>query len=251
MSASYPSARRVQRSPRARVQSHVLVDFDGTIAPDDPTDRLLERFADPAWRDIEAGWQAGRISSRECMQRQAALLRATPQELDAAIRTVHIDPGFHRFVHLCRRRRVDVTIVSDGFDRVVRTVLERARLSIPFFANRLESQGSDRWHLALPHARSDCRSGGANCKCSHGARRNGRCVVIGDGRSDFCMSAQADYVIAKGSLRDFCRSRGLPHASFSDFDDVTDRLAEWLDGLSGSPMTLLSRRGSDRLDRST
>src|SRR5262245_49814843 len=28
----------------------VLVDFDGTIAPDDPTNRLLSHFADSAWR---------------------------------------------------------------------------------------------------------------------------------------------------------------------------------------------------------
>src|SRR5262249_36337615 len=49
----------------ARGRGRVLVDFDGTVAPDDPTDRLLERFADPAWRDIEHAWQAGGISSRD------------------------------------------------------------------------------------------------------------------------------------------------------------------------------------------
>jgi len=42
-----------------------LVDFDGTIAPDDPTNRLLSHFADPAWREVEAAWQAGAISSRD------------------------------------------------------------------------------------------------------------------------------------------------------------------------------------------
>ena len=207
----------------------VLLDFDGTVAPDDPTDRLLERFADPAWRLIEAEWQAGRLTSRSCMQRQAALLRATPGQLDAAIRSVRLDPAFRDFVAFCRSRDMDVTIVSDGFDRVVSAALRRARLPVRFFANALEWQGGDRWRLALPHRRSDCRTGAANCKCAHGTWGDGRAIVIGDGRSDFCMAARAGFVIAKGALAAFCRARALPHASFAGFDDARRHLAEWLD----------------------
>jgi 2,3-diketo-5-methylthio-1-phosphopentane phosphatase len=227
---------------RAPARCCVLVDFDGTVAPDDPTDRLLERFADPEWRTLEAAWQAGKLNSRACMQGQAALLRATPRQLDAAIASIGIDPGFQGFVDLCHRRGVELTIVSDGFDRVVRAVLRRADLPIRSFANALEWQGGDRWRLALPYSRSDCRSGAANCKCAHGAwgkegRREegskGPCVVVGDGRSDFCMAAQADFVIAKGALAGFCKARGLSHASFRNFDDVTERLVEWLDRCDG------------------
>jgi 2-hydroxy-3-keto-5-methylthiopentenyl-1-phosphate phosphatase len=238
-------------APHSRITGpcSALVDFDGTIAPNDPTDRLLERFAHPAWRDIEAEWQAGRISSRQCMQQQAALLRATPQQLDAAIRDIGIDPDFHAFLAFCRRRGVGVAIVSDGFDRVVRAVLKRAGLSLPFFANKLAWQGGDRWRLELPHASASCRSEAANCKCSHAAQQ-GRRVVIGDGRSDFCMASGADYVIAKGALLDFCRSRALPHAPFGDFGDATHRLTQWLDGLADAPASLSSRLG-ERADGAT
>jgi 2-hydroxy-3-keto-5-methylthiopentenyl-1-phosphate phosphatase len=121
-----------------------------------------------------------------------------------------------------------VRIVSDGFDRVVHAVLKRAAVHVPFFANTLEWQGGNRWRLALPHARSDCRSGSANCKCAHGAL-GGACVVVGDGRSDFCMAVRARFVIAKGALAEFCSARGLAHASFRNFDDATLCLAEWLD----------------------
>jgi HAD superfamily phosphoserine phosphatase-like hydrolase len=229
----------------------VLLDFDGTVAPDDPTDRLLERFADPAWRDIEAEWQAGRIASRECMQRQAALLRAAPDELDAAIRKVRVDPAIHGFVAFCRRRGVDVIIVSDGFDRVVGAALRRARLPVPFFANALEWQGGDRWRLALPHYRADCLAGAANCKCAHGASGDGRSIAIGDGRSDFCMAARAGYVIAKGALAGFCRERGLPHASFATFADATRHLADWLDrqGDRAESAGALRGRGPARFGR--
>src|SRR2546429_5675717 len=81
----------------SRARWQVLVDFDGTVAPDDPTDRLLERFADPLWRVVETAWQSGQISSRECMQRQVELLRVTPEGLDEQIRGVRIDAGFAPF----------------------------------------------------------------------------------------------------------------------------------------------------------
>ena len=83
---------------------HVFVDFDGTIAPQDTTDLILERFADPAWRDIEEEWRAGRIGSRECMVRQIDLIRAIEEELDAFINEIEIDPGFlTSFVYAPRR----------------------------------------------------------------------------------------------------------------------------------------------------
>ena len=206
----------------------ILVDFDGTIARDDPTDRLFERFADPLWRSIEEAWQSGRISSRECMQRQVELLRVTPEALDDQIRNIQIDPGFPAFLEFCEAKGGKVKIVSDGLDRVVEGTLMRAGLAVPFFANRLEWQGGDRWRLALPHARAGCRSDAANCKCAHGQPLQSLFrVVVGDGRSDFCASTAADYVIARGALADLCRRAGKLHATFDDFYDVTMHLAAW------------------------
>jgi carboxylesterase len=209
---------------------HVLVDFDGTIAPDDPTDRLLECFAAPAWREIEAAWQSGKISSRECLSRQVSLMRATPAALEQQICAVKVDPGFAGFLEFCRRRGGDVTIVSDGFDRVVQAALRNARLSVPYFANALEWRGDDQWHLGFPHAQEHCRNGSANCKCVHADWSSLTShIVVGDGRSDFCMAGRADFVIAKGQLADYCRSRGQCHAAFADFKDETTHISLWLE----------------------
>ena len=65
--------------------------------------------------------------------------------------------------------------------------------------------------------------------------------MIGDGRSDFCMSTRADYVIAKGALADYCRTRGQPHATFADFDDVTAHLAAWLATAGRAPAKAAAR----------
>ena len=78
-----------------------------------------------------------------------------------------------------------------------------------------------------------------------GAGRKGPCVVVGDGRSDFCMAARADFVIAKGALAGFCSARGLSHASFRNFDDVTERLAEWLDRREAEAGSRWRAKGSD------
>ena len=57
------------------MQGIVYVDFDGTIAPSDPTDTLFEQFCHPSWRDIEAEWQQGKRTARDCMAQQVDLLR--------------------------------------------------------------------------------------------------------------------------------------------------------------------------------
>jgi 2,3-diketo-5-methylthio-1-phosphopentane phosphatase len=209
----------------------VLVDFDGTIAQDDPTDRLFERFADPFWRVLEEAWQHGQISSRECMQRQVELLRVSPAELDNQIANIQIDPGFRAFLEFCAAEGGDVRIVSDGLDRMVEGAMVRAGLAVPFFANKLEWQGGERWRLRLPYIRTECRSDAANCKCSHAPYPHSRPrVVVGDGRSDFCAATSADYVIARGALVDHCRAAGRCHATFDNFDEVTMHLAAWLAG---------------------
>jgi 2-hydroxy-3-keto-5-methylthiopentenyl-1-phosphate phosphatase len=214
---------------RPRLKCHVFVDFDGTIVPNDATDMLFERFADPAWRDVEQEWQAGLIGSRECMTRQVSMLRVTREALVSAVAEIGIDPGFTAFVRACRRRGVGMTVVSDGFDLAIDTVLKRAGLALPFYANCLEMVGADRWRVTFPSARSDCRTLAGNCKCAFTEPHLGSVkVVVGDGRSDFCISARADLVFAKGSLLEHCRANGTTHQTFNDFFEVSTKLGSWL-----------------------
>jgi 2,3-diketo-5-methylthio-1-phosphopentane phosphatase len=210
------------------VPGTVYVDFDGTIAPSDPTDTVFERFCDASWREIEREWQQGLRTAQDCMSRQVELLRATPEALDQLLRTIPVDPGFSDFVKLCRRWQLQVVVVSDGLDRIVRRVLRAAGVELPFFANRLQWLGGDRWTLGFPFARSGCTLG--NCKCGH-RRQAGRGaleIVVGDGRSDFCIAESAPLVLAKGQLVAHCRSKGIPHWPVADFAEATAILAGWL-----------------------
>ena len=178
---------------------------------------------------MEKDWQAGRIGSRECMTRQVALLKASQADVLDALCELCIDRGFVTFVGACQRSGIGVSIVSDGFDYVIKRVLSSAGLDIPFYANHLEPRGADGWRVTFPHARSDCRTLAGNCKCSFtGPHSSSVKVVIGDGRSDFCISGNADLIFAKGTLLDLCRASGTPHFAFGDFFDVTEKLGRWL-----------------------
>jgi len=229
------------------VRSRVLLDFDGTICESDTTDLLLERFADTAWHDIEEEWKAGRIGSRECMLRQIDLVRATPAEMDDFSRTVRIDPGFRGFVQRFRKLGHNLIVVSDGLDRTIRTVLDRADIDLPYFANHLQWRGGDRWRLTFPHAKGTCATLAGNCKCSF-AEGEPRVltIMIGDGRSDFCIAGRADLVLAKGSLLEHCRANDLPHCGFETFEEAVALLARWLDARGAmAPVQEPARAGDE------
>lgn len=210
------------------LKAHVYVDFDGTIAPEDPTDALFEEFADPLWHEIEAQWQAGQLTSRECMQRQAKLLRCTPEEMNAFLDRRQIDPKFSAFVSVCEGYGANITIISDGYEQVVGRLLDNAGLSLPYFANRLKYEGERRWSCQFPHASGACRSRMGNCKCSH----QSSCaetlrIVVGDGRSDFCVAEHSHFVLSKSQLITHCQTEGLAHHPFESFADATDIMSEW------------------------
>jgi 2-hydroxy-3-keto-5-methylthiopentenyl-1-phosphate phosphatase len=216
----------------------VFVDFDGTISVGDTTDRILERFADPSWRTIEADWVAGRIGSRECMARQIDLIRASPAALDTFINQSAIDRHFAGFAALCAAYGLPLTVVSDGLDRVAIAMLERAGLRLPIVANHLAWLGGERWRLGFPHAREDCVAAAGHCKCATlGAEPVGLRVLIGDGRSDFCAAAAADLVIAKGALAFYCGNNAIPFEPFVDFAGATTVLGRWLAALGRHPVS--------------
>lgn len=207
----------------------VFVDFDGTIAAEDTTDRLLERFADPAWREIESDWVAGRIGSRECMARQVDFVRASLGDIDEFAQNTAVDPGFPDFVAFCRNHDIDVTVVSDGLDRIARTVLTRAGVEVDLISNHLEWLGGDRWRLSFPHAREDCRSSAGNCKCAALTKKSDTLrVLIGDGQSDVCAASVAHLVLARDSLAAHCDTAGIAYVPLTNFATATRLLDDWM-----------------------
>lgn len=202
----------------------LIIDFDGTVAQTDVTDEVLSRFADAEWRDIEDIWLKGRIGSRECLARQMALVDASADTLLEFVDTLAIDRHFRSFVQFVHLHRIPAAIVSDGFSLFIERLVGNAGIAgIPVFANRLTRQNGV-WRAVFPHSREACRSG--TCKCAVADALAGKTPVmlIGDGRSDYCLAAKADFVLAKGNLATYCRTRGITHTEFSDFGDIIRQL---------------------------
>src|SRR5688500_11712689 len=91
----------------------ILCDFDGTIATEDSTDALFERFCPPAWRDLERAWQLGEISTAAQITQCYALIAAARAEIDSFLDGIAIDPYFPGFVATCAQRGWPLQIVSD------------------------------------------------------------------------------------------------------------------------------------------
>jgi 2,3-diketo-5-methylthio-1-phosphopentane phosphatase len=221
-----------RRTAGTALQWSVVCDFDGTVAIEDFVDRLLEKYADPAWRDVEEEWKSGRIGSRECLARQIDMVRCSPGQFARLATGMKIDAGFPSFVALCRQHLMPLRIVSDGLDVAIRAILAQNDLDgLPIFANRLEHRHGRRMRILFPEARDNCIAASGMCKCaqaeSAAAAATGglagavaHTLLIGDGASDFCVARAADFVFAKGRLAAYCTAEKIPFAPFGDFFDV-------------------------------
>jgi 2,3-diketo-5-methylthio-1-phosphopentane phosphatase len=214
----------------------VFCDFDGTITQLDLTDQILTQLAHPSWREIEQQWMQGMIGSRECLERQIALVNAPAEELHAVIDAAAVDTEFTAFCKFARKKRLPLYIVSDGFDYVIRRVLKRAGVERHFrsgtnlFASALRLEGR-RLVPSFPHSPEPCAHGCATCKAVLIRRlREGRqpVIFIGDGMSDRFAVELADVVFAKRQLLAHCRENGIACHAFETFKDVQTTLEKLL-----------------------
>lgn len=221
----------------------VFCDFDGTVTQADVTDCILEELADPSWREIEAAWVRGLMGSRECLERQMALVRASSKALNGLIDSIAIDPGFASFYRFAENCGLPFYILSDGFDYVIRRVLRRAgadgelRNGKHLFTSALQLEGG-RVRVSFPHSAKVCEHGCATCKAAL-IRRLGRghhpVIFIGDGLSDRFAVEESDLIFAKKQLLSHCRKKNIACLPFSTFVDIETVLAEMLGAADAGP----------------
>jgi 2-hydroxy-3-keto-5-methylthiopentenyl-1-phosphate phosphatase len=238
----------------AKSKPIVFCDFDGTVTLDDVTDRILEELGDPGWRELEAAWVQGMIGSRECLERQMALVRASSRQLNSLIDAVAIDPGFASFYKFTEQAGISFCILSDGFDYVVRRVLRRVgadgelRNGKHLFTSSMEIE-DNRLRVSFPHDARVCEHGCATCKAAI-IRRIGRghrpVVFIGDGLSDRFAVGESDLVFAKKQLLAHCRKNHIACMPFETFADVETTL-ETMFGLPDAGLKHRKRAKSSKL----
>lgn len=211
---------------------HFFLDFDGTISSDDVVDLALEKFADKSWKQIEQDWAAGKIGSRECLTKQVALIKATREELVKLASEVSIDPHFLSFLKKAEELGVLVTIVSDGFDIFIETILKKhlgAKTqflkALPIYSNKLAVEGSGFKPVFQQH--DECQHGCANCKpmvIKKLTAVDDMVIFVGDGLSDRYAAKKAHMTFAKSKLLKYCEENNIDHIAYKDFN----KIEEWL-----------------------
>ena len=232
----------------ARVSAHrhgrtdntpiVFLDFDGTITRRDATDAILEAYADPQWLRIEEEWNAGRISSRECLRAQMAMVRATHKQIDALLDGIEVDAGFVPLLETGAAHGVPIHIVSDGFDYCIRRILSRPWLGLaPYLqgvqivSSHLEPDGT-RWQVGFLSFDEACVHGCGTCKPATMELLNPTdrpTLFVGDGLSDQHAASRADLVFAKDKLASYCDERAILYTPYDNLATIARRLDELLE----------------------
>lgn len=207
----------------------IFVDFDGTVAQEIASNRLLERFAQGDWRALDRQLDARQISFKDCVLQQFSMLTGTREEMvEFSRHELQLRSGFKEFVEYCRDGGHEVVIVSEALDFMIAAVLEREGLDdLPIYCDRAIFH-SRRLTVELPHFREDCPCRVGNCKRAHlRALRDGFDIVvyIGDGSNDLCPAHEADLVFARRRLAEHCIAQKIEYFPFEDFYDVSRVLA--------------------------
>lgn len=207
-----------------------IVDFDGTISVKDTIDDMLEQFADPTWQQIEQEWIDGKIDAVGCMSQQIDMVKADHVSLENFFRGIQLDASFLPFYrHVSQFAKV--VIASDGLDHAIKVATRNAGWpDIPVYSNHLNfiPEGIK---VSFPLRMPDCKGGNGMCKCAIANNlvitAGSPIVLIGDGKSDACISGMADIVFAKGSLVKHCENNGTKHHKFQTFADVLAVVKKW------------------------
>lgn len=203
----------------------VVLDFDGTVTQKDIGDEICDRFAPPAWRDIDAAWVRNELSLPEAQRRMWALARAGRDEAIAYARQIGaLRPGLDALLRAARDAGASLWLASGGFDFYIEALLgERLALFERRYFNGARFYDG-RIAVDFPHAELACgRCAVCKGKVCDAARAGGRpTVFIGDGASDRCAIGRADRIFAvRGSLlARACAERGVAHVAFDDFGEV-------------------------------
>lgn len=200
----------------------VLVDFDGTITQKDVGAALFNTYSKNESQKIVSRWVKGKISSKECLERECQLIKITEAELKKFALRQKIDVKFPAFVDYCKRENLRLVILSDGLDLYIELILKKYGLNeVPFYSNILSFKNKE-LSLKFPFFERGCGNCG-NCKKYHLRRlkvKNKKVIYIGDGLSDKCAVGEADFVFAKNDLREFCKKSNIQHYPYINFGDI-------------------------------
>jgi len=216
----------------SRSKLKIFVDFDGTITKEDVGDAIFRKFADPIKTEaIISDLLNGKITSRQCWDMLCSSVEKIDlNELNEFIDSMEVDDTFNSFVEFCSENKIDLFILSDGFDYYIKRILVKEKLSdINFYSNILKTVNG-KLIPEYPYYNPDYPNS-ANPKLIHiinNSSDDDYTVYIGDGNSDKDAAQYCDYIFAKNGLLKFCERERISYFPFKNFSDITQKIKELL-----------------------
>jgi 2-hydroxy-3-keto-5-methylthiopentenyl-1-phosphate phosphatase len=210
-------------SENPRKKYLVQCDFDATVTVEDASFIILDNFARGNWREINAEYEAGKMSVGRFNEAAVSLMQATKQEmLDAIKDRVSLRPGFGEFADFCRKRDIRLVIVSNGFDVYIEHFLQKLGLdSLEYHAASLNFDGGGKITTAYIGPDGQPVDDGFKDAFLNRFQDQGYEVIyIGDGSSDFRPAQKCRFVFARDTLRQKYEAAGFSCRTFNDFHDV-------------------------------
>jgi 2-hydroxy-3-keto-5-methylthiopentenyl-1-phosphate phosphatase len=200
----------------------LVLDFDGTVTEIDLLDEIAGRFGDPAvYREVEDQLLSGRITLRECIEREFAPVRTPLEEVvEWVLREVRVRPGLDELTELAAARGWRTLVVSSGFHELIEPVLAREGVELEVHANRLDPDPAG-WRVLWRDSRV-CPVCGQPCK--RASLPSGPVVYVGDGYSDRCAALASSRVFAVKGLARYLDDQGHPYERFGDLMDIARAL---------------------------
>ena len=207
-------------TPRPQATRTIVLDFDGTITENDLLDRLAREFGDPAvYQEVENGLHDGTITLQECITREYEPVTLPLEDaVSWVLDEVRVRPGLPELVDLARREGWHVTVLSSGFEELIRPVLAAAGIEgVEVLANSVEAR-PEGWRVRW-RDETVCAACDEACK-RNGLPADGEIVYVGDGISDRCAALASDLIFATRGLARYLAERDVPFEPFDDFHDV-------------------------------
>lgn len=209
----------------------VFVDFDGTITLEDVGEAIFKKFGETEKvKRIIENLLSDKISSRQCWDELCdSVDTINKAELDEFIDLLEVDPTFIPFVKFCSENKIDMVVLSDGFDYYIDRLFNKAGLSgLKYYSNKLFVDDKGILKAEYPYFDVDSPTS-ANCKKNHIINHSSDdeyTVYIGDGNSDKEAAQYCDFIFAKDGLARFCSMERISFYPFSDFNEVQNKLTE-------------------------
>jgi 2,3-diketo-5-methylthio-1-phosphopentane phosphatase len=209
----------------------VFVDFDGTITSEDVGEAIFNKFGETekVGKIIE-DLLSDKISSRQCWDDLCDSVDTINKvELDEFIDKLDVDPSFNTFVKFCDENKIDMVVLSDGFDYYIDRLFNKAGLAgLKYYSNKLFVNENGILKAEYPYFDVNSPTS-ANCKKNHIINHSDDddyTVYIGDGNSDKDAAQYCDFIFAKDGLARFCSMEKISFYPFNNFTDVQSKIVE-------------------------